>query len=134
MRINVFGICLLAALLLASGCGDRRSAEEIVTERAQARWDAIIAEDYQAAWEMHSPGFRQRVSIRDFIRQQADLPFSYDRAVVEEVRCENERCEVKVLINFTLVAGQRFIRGMRSEQTISEVWILSDSKWWYSPT
>jgi hypothetical protein len=62
-------IAAVAAALALSGCGqdaptvDDRTPEEIVHERAQQRWDALLAGDIERAYGFITPAYRATSSL-----------------------------------------------------------------------
>ena len=122
----------IAAVTLLAACGDNRTAEEIVTERAQARLDAFVAQDFETARKYYTPGFRERVSLDAYLRSQADQPFRWTDAEISSVVCEQERCRVKVVVSFEIPSAPNQLSGFRSRQGIDEIWLFIDGKWWYS--
>jgi len=131
--MNVKGLLgLLAATLLIHGCADPRPPEEIVAERAQARWDALIAKEYAEGWSYYTPGFRQHTSAEDLGYELRGRPVQWNQAKVRGVDCEPERCEVRISLEYELIAGPGAVRGMPVRTPISEIWLLIDREWWYS--
>lgn len=58
----------LAGAFLLAGCVSLSDAppEEIVARRAQARWDAVIANDWKTAWNYTTPAFRARFTAENY--------------------------------------------------------------------
>jgi hypothetical protein len=118
----------LAAGVLAivlSGCAAvaPRSDEAIVKDRAQARWDALVKDDVNAAYGYLSPGSRSVISATDYA---ASLRRGFWKsAVVENVECRSaQSCEVAATIEYEF-------KGMRTKSPLRETWIRDGSDWWY---
>lgn len=129
--LATLGWTLTATLLLTlAACGpdpsvvDERTSEEIVQERAQARWNALIEGDLEQAYAFTSPAYRSSTTLNRF---QARLGSSIRRteAVVSEVECEPDRCDVVVMVTYT--APQLNTENTRP---LSETWVRSDDEWW----
>lgn len=129
--LRILGWTLAGILLLTLGaCGpdpsavDERSPEEIVQERAQARWDALLAGDIEQAYTFTSPAYRSSTTLNRF---QARLGSSIRRtkADVSKVECEPDRCDVVVMVTYV-------VPQLNTENTrpLNETWILSDDDWW----
>ena len=122
----------IAATALLAACSDNRPPEEIVAERAQARLDALVAQDFETARRYYTPGFRERVGLNAYLRSQSGRPFRWTDAEISSVVCEEERCRVKVVISFEIPSAPNQLSGFRSRQGIEEIWLFIDGQWWYS--
>jgi hypothetical protein len=120
-------ICLAAGI---AGCAAPeagravpQSAESIVGERAQARWNALIAAKLPEAYQFYSPASRDVMGYEDFIRS-IKLGF-WKSAQVEKVVCGGtDACEAQVSIEYSY-------KGTLVKTPISETWIRKDGTWWY---
>ena len=59
---------MLAGLVFA-GCASQGTApeskQESIAQRAQSRWDALLAGDFETAYSYYSPGYRSTASVAD---------------------------------------------------------------------
>ncbi len=124
---------VLFAALWLSGCENiRESPEEIVSERAKARWDALIRGDLQAAYDYLSPGYRQSTPFERYRRKIRGVGL-WRKARVERVECDGaEVCKVLVLVDVHLVVP-RSGEPIESTNPVYERWIYSEGQWWYVP-
>jgi len=134
-QVNVLWALLLALAL--AGCASVQTPagttpEEIVTKRAQDRWNLLLKPDYQAAYEYLTPGYREVRSYRHYL---ATLGSSVKRvsADVIKVACESEEvCKVNVEISYYY--GAQGSMGQPGDTPISrvseETWIKVDDQWW----
>ena len=118
----------LAAGILAivlCGCAGvaPRSADAIVKERAQARWDALVRSDFSAAYGYMSPGSRSVTSATDYA---ASLKRGFWKsAAIDKVECGSaQSCEVSATIEYEFM-------GQRTKTPLRETWIRDGSDWWY---
>jgi hypothetical protein len=118
-----------AAVVVAvavSGCasmGLGRPSEQVVQERAQARWDALVKGDLDAAYRFISPPGRSLVS-REAYENSIKRGF-WNAARVTKVECGSpEACDVDVAIDYAH-EGRKFSTALR------EKWVKQDSDWWY---
>jgi hypothetical protein len=114
----------LAAVLLVSCAGVApRKADVVVKERAQARWNALVNGDFNAAYGYFSPGSRSVLSATDYA---SSLRRGFWKsAVVEKVECGSaQSCEVSATIEYEHM-------GMRTKTPLKETWIRDGSEWWY---
>jgi len=114
---------ILAVVLCGCAGVAPRSAETIVKERAQARWDALVRSDFNAAYGYLSPGSRAITSVTDYA---ASLKRGFWKsAVVDKVECGSaQSCEVSATIEYEF-------RGARTKTPLRESWIRDGSDWWY---
>ena len=116
-------IGVLAVVLSACATVSPRTPEAIVKDRAQARWDALVKGDFNAAYGYLSPGSRSVTSATDYA---ASLRSGFWKsAVVEKVECRSaQSCDVGATIEYELM-------GMRTKTPLRETWIRDGSEWWY---
>jgi len=117
---------LLAAMIAGlSGCAvfDRRAPQEVVKERAQARWDALVKSDIPAAYAFLSPASKTMMSESAY-RNTIRIGF-WKSAVVDKVQCATaDSCDVITAIEYE-------IQGRRLKTPLKETWIREGSNWWY---
>jgi hypothetical protein len=116
----------LAGIALAiAGCaiGPQRSDQEIVAEKAQLRWNALVAGDFKAAYGFISPAGRSVVTVEGY---SGTLKRGFWKDVrVEDVKCASpEICEVQLRIEYEF-------QGRRIKTPASEKWVKQDSDWWF---
>lgn len=123
---NSLSILLLAAVF-ASGCstlGVKKSDEEVVRDRAQARADALLKGDVEAAWKYTSPTYRQGVGVKAYAANVGGIG-NWTHAEVDNVACEENRCDVQVMVTYSI---KKF--NLENTRPLDEVWIKSDGQWW----
>jgi hypothetical protein len=116
---------LVAAAVGLAGCAavKPRSAEEIVKERAQARWDALVKGDTGAAYGYMSPASRSITSPEAYARSlRAGF---WKSAVVDKIECRSaQSCDALATIEYEH-------SGRRTKTPLRETWIFEGSEWWY---
>ncbi len=121
------------ALLLAACSKPDRPPEDVVAERAQARWDAMVAQEFQRAWEYYSPGFREQTEPAVFEVQMSQRPVRWDSAELVEVECpQPEKCTARFRVGYTAVGAPGQLAGLQNERSIRETWVRLQDEWWYS--
>ena len=96
---------------------------KVVTERATARWQAIIGKDFAAAYQYMSPASRATVTPVGFATIASRL--NYKEVKVNEVTCDAESCKVKLLITYDMPR----MKGIHSP--LEESWIIDKGQAWY---
>ena len=130
--VNLLMLTGLIALLAA--CSDPRPAAEVVEERAQARWEAMVARDFQAAWEYYTPGYREQMTAAEFEGEMARRPVKWTAAEVFAVDCPEDepRCEVRVRVDYQAQAAVPGVGMLQSKSGVTEIWLQIGGEWWYS--
>lgn len=120
-------LLVVVAVLVVAGCATgpfaSRSSKDIVSEKAQARWDALVKENISGAYEFISPAGRSIVSREAYAG--TIKPGFWKGAKVVKVECSTaELCEVEVQIDYTY-------SGKQLSSSLREKWVKQDSDWWY---
>ena len=114
---------LLVSVLVGCAAVAPRAADAVVKERAQARWDALVKGDLNAAYGYLSPGSRSVLTAADYangIRRGF-----WKSAVVDKVECRSaQSCDVSATIEYEYM-------GLRTKTPLKESWIRDGSEWWY---
>ena len=128
---------LVAAIFLAvflSGCAiTPQSEEDYVLERAQSRWDAIIAGDIETAYQYYSPGYRSTHSMIDLGVSQRVRRVKQTSAEYLTHSCEESRCTVLFSVGFRVVEPVPGMSVYTSSSSIEDTWIKTNGEWWYLP-
>ena len=118
---------LVAIVVGVSGCAGivSGSPEQVVKERAQARWDALVKGDVKTAYGYLSPGTRAVTTLKTY--ETSVSKGFWKSANVGKVECRNtDNCEVSGTIRYTF-------QGQEISTPFRETWIKSESEWWYVP-
>lgn len=130
MNCGVMGrpvVCFGLALALMAGCaapfqGGGASREEVVRERAQQRWDALVSGDLEKAYGFLSPATRQVISLASY--SSSIRAGFWKKATVERVECrEADLCDVHLTVEYS--------RGASVATPLRESWSHGGGQWWY---
>ena len=132
-------LLVLSMAWLGVGCADSDKLSEkqraALEARVHARWEAMVARDFERVWEFATPAYREV-----FPRELYPLRFSYAveweltsievldydaRAAVASVAVRVMSKPVKLTSAASRAVGAVPV-------TFSEQWILIDGQWWYS--
>ena len=124
----LFAAVALSALLV-QGCAvlQPKTPEEAVQQRAQARWDALLAGKFDDAYEYLEPSFRNRWSKEQY-RKMASRSLAFKINVDRPQACEPAQCAVRVAFDVKPIE-----RGLPDVITTraTENWVREDGQWWY---
>ena len=141
---------LIAASLFAAGCttntvksdkaesaSDKSAVgavpNKIVQDRAIQRWDLLIAQKADKAYDYLSPGYRATVKREDYARDMKERPIKWSR-----VRPYREVCDKPnvCVIDLQVDVGVKMpgvSQMVSSVGFVSETWILSRGTWYFLP-
>jgi len=120
------GVVAFGLAVAVSGCAalDSRPAPEIVKERAQARWDALVKGDFKTAYGYLSPGTRSTMPYENYILSTRK---GFWKAVkVDGVECgKPDVCRVSMSMDYVY-------NGTPIRTPTAETWIRDESgNWWF---
>jgi hypothetical protein len=126
-EVRYLAVAILAAVTAACATLSPTSPTEekvkVVTERAAARWKAIIGKDFASAYDYMSPPSRATVTPAGFKTIASRL--DYKDAQIIGVTCEAEVCNVRLLITF----DTKQMKGVHSP--LEESWLIDKGQAWY---
>lgn len=117
------------ALMALAGCAvTTATPEQQVTALANQRWQHLVGGEWQKAYNMLTPAYRQLHDLRQY-QSGFSGAVQWRRAEVATVACEPERCEARI----ELTVASPFPR--RPGETIStfftETWLREEGRWYY---
>lgn len=130
---SVIVFIVLAGLLL-TGCATRQTTpEEIVKERAQARWDALLSRDFATAYEYYSPGYRSKFTPVDFEIEMRLRKVKLTSATFQDLSCAENSCTLNYRIGYQVGAPVPGISSWTGYDYMEDQWIKTGGQWWYLP-
>ena len=125
---------LLAAALALAACATTGGPPAELGARAQARWDALLAGDFEAAHAYLSPGTRSRMSVADYELSWKLRRVQYISAAYRDQQCESEnRCTVGVSVGYRLETPLRGVDSWDGRSYLRETWVRTQGQWWFLP-
>ena len=126
-RLSLMAL-ICAGTLLGACASLQTKPEDAVTQRANARWQALVKGDMAKAYAYSTPGFRAVVDVEGF-KGRTGIAGRWLGAQVTSVSCDTpERCKAIIRLEFsTLMPG--FSKD-RMTTHIDETWLLEDGQWW----
>ncbi len=128
-----FGLALTA--LLVGACATMgKPPEEAVAERAQERLDLLIAQDYEAAYEYLSPGYRSGVTLNDYQRRMLRQRMQWTDATVTQSDCSEDACKVRISMAYAVYGAVPGVSRFDSKAVSTEDWVRSSGQWYFIPS
>lgn len=133
----VFPLLMMAGLVWATDTvptsptsSDR---EQVVRQRTQERWNALIRKDWTAAYSFEAPVFRAARSLEQY-QGEFGKDIVWKAATVDRILFEgDEVATVYVNLQYQmarLIAGE----APTLETLVAEKWIRADDAWWHVPS
>lgn len=126
-RVLVLSVPLLGLVVAACATVTVDSAPEVkqkvVAERAQARWQALMKGDLDAAYAFLSPASKKATPLMDYAR--TIKPGMWRDVKVDKVNCEAELCKVQLAVTY----DAKMMKGITTP--VWESWIIEDGSAWY---
>lgn len=127
------GVCGMLALVL-SGCATApRGEDALVVERAQARWDAVVAGDLETAYAYYTPGYRSTHSVIDYALKVRTARVKWTSAEYLRHDCAEDRCTVVFSLDYRVAAPVPGMKVWDSKSTVEDTWVRTRGEWWYLP-
>jgi hypothetical protein len=133
--LRATAVSALALLLAAcAGLASREPPEVLLAKRAEQRWADIVGGKWEQAYEHLTPGFRDVTTLDDYRLQLLSSKVIWRAAKTHSVECTTEeRCVVKIRIDFEIAGGMPGIPEVKSQQVLEEIWLKVDGKWYFLP-
>ena len=103
-----------------------------VEERAQQRWDHVVAREFEQAYQFFSPGYRETTPLHEYMIDVLSRPVRWVEAEVIGASCLEDVCRLSVAVTYQPAAGPGHFRQLQPTRTIEERWIRVDGVWWYT--
>jgi hypothetical protein len=125
---NVFRCFLLLALFSALlSCAVKEGDDPGV--RAGLRWAALVAGDFDRAYEFETPAYRKVYTVRQF-RDSFGRKISWKEAKVTGIELKQpDIAAVTVELEYSFRSSGRGM--MEDKATHTETWLRVDDQWWH---
>jgi hypothetical protein len=124
---------LLVPVALLLGC----SKPETLEESVNSRWQAIVNNDLETAYEYFSPGYKEVESLDGYKYRlaTAKINMQWTAGKFLKADCENENvCNVSVEIVYNYSFPKRTMGKMEGIKTTSkESWLKVEDQWFFIP-
>lgn len=139
---RIAGVANLAlAVSFAAGCATsvpedsdawRNAQQQVLQQRAETRWNALIKGDYEAAYEFLSPAQRSVVSLQQYKRSTGGV-VQWLVAKVDDIRYDLPTvAAVSVAVTYRFVPPGSGGKAVESVRQMQEKWLYKDGGWWYT--
>jgi hypothetical protein len=128
-----FAAVLLAGAILGCATGAGKP-DDVVRQRADQVWKALIASDFEKSYEYMPPSYRAVTPLQRY-KNGFGGAIKWVGAEVVSVKCDTEdKC-----IAHMKVEARTVLRGFRKDMPplvnyFDETWVREDGQWWLFPT
>ena len=126
-------VLMLAGVFLTACATAPESAGNSIVERAQVRWDSLLAGDFETAYGFYSPGYRSSVSMIDLAVKIRSQRVHWVSAEYQDHSCDERVCTVNFMVGFKVIQPVRGMPVWESSSLIDEKWVKTEGQWWYLP-
>ena len=118
-----------AVLAACASVGSSQPPQELIKQRATARWQALVAGEFSRAYTYNTPGFRAVLTADGFRNRINSGAVIWVGAEAEKVDCpEPTKCKVLVRLDYKAVMSP--LQGKLSTY-LDEIWLLEEGQWWF---
>ena len=133
-----FGV-LLVSLGLSVGCASGPKWDDaqrsILEQRVRERYQALVARDFNKAWEYSTPNYRAVFSKQLYVKK-----FSYalelELTGVEIVNYDSDAAVASVVVRVMSKPTLQTSTASRligaTPRSLGEKWVFSQDQWWFS--
>lgn len=125
---------LLAALLAGCAAVEPRPPEDVVAERAEARWAALLDGDIEEAHRYYAPGYREGVSVDSIRARMKGSRLNWREVELQEIECSESLCRPVFMIRYDYRSPLPRVGTVNSAARLEERWIREGGNWYYVPT
>ncbi len=127
-------VVMISVLLLAACASTGDAKKNPIEERAQLRWDSLLAADFDTAYSLYSPGYRSANSRVDFEISQRTRKVAITAAKVISSDCSGDACTVSAVVQYRVGAAMPGVSKWESNSKLEERWVRTEGKWWFVPS
>ena len=124
---------MLAGVFLTACATAPESTGNSIAERAQDRWDALLAGDFATAYGFYSPGYRSSTSMFDLAFEIRSRRVRWTSAHYKEHSCAENSCTIVFDVGFRVNMPVPGVNKWDGSDVLEEKWVKTDGQWWYLP-
>lgn len=130
--MNKIYLLVLVMFLALPAC---KKSEDLETS-VNNRWQAVIENDLEKAYQYVSPGYKEIESLESYkVRiATAKIHMNWKAGSFKSSNCETELvCKVQVSVEYTYTFPRRSMGSSDVNTTLTENWIKVDGDWYLVP-
>ncbi len=126
----------LAVLLLVSSvpvaCVNHQPVPSKLESRVLSRWDALMAYNFDVAYEFFSPTYRKLFPLSYYL-STAGTTVKWLSVKITDIQFEDRRARVTFILKYELELPMGVGKDFgKIDKEVHEVWLWADGNWWYT--
>lgn len=109
-------------------------AVEVLRQRAQDRWGAMIDRNFHRAYEYCSPAYRALFSPKQFAAKFGLTKLAWESVTVHTIHKESDVAAKVEIQLFAKAYVPDTEQSLPVSTIFSESWVRSEDQWWYVPS
>lgn len=127
-RLRLWAVLFATLTMTACASIGTETPQELVRQRAAARWKAQVAGDFDHVYSYNTPDFRELVTSEKF-SGSFGAKGSWLAGEVIDVDCQiATQCVVDIRIDLKPIFGNKY--GDKISTVGKETWVLENGQWW----
>lgn len=134
-KVNYSHIALsLSLLYFLTACTlpvkETKTDTEILQQRARARWESLIRQDWQSAYSFEPPAYRETYNLAHFkSRYGTSVSWKTIKIKAVELKTEYDIATVRLDLGYQFLMPGAGVT--KSTKPLVERWIKKNQQWWY---
>ncbi|PYE76028.1 hypothetical protein DFQ15_11761 [Xylophilus ampelinus] len=132
-RLAITAFCMVAAGAMSAGCAffQPQTAEQSVAQRAQERWDLMMANKFEQSYEYTAPSYRALKEYKAY-RLGYGPSSAWTGAKVVKVTCSSEEnCNAVLEVSVKNLTPIRSTANLAT--ALDETWVREGGRWYVLP-
>lgn len=130
---------LVVAAIVLAGCAAPgpaadRPPEAVVTERAKARWDALLAGRIDEAETYYAPAHRSGAELDSLRARSGTARVQWRDVEFREIECGKSLCRPVFVVRYDYRSPLPRVGTVESATLIEERWIQEGGDWYFVPS
>lgn len=123
---------LLAACAAGPGTGKSSSQAGVLRERVLERWNYLIENNFHAAYEYLTPGYRATRTAQAYAATAKAAVLDWTGVEWLRQECDTEdSCKVELVLNYQVRMPS--VGKVPAVTSVEERWIRVDGQWYFLP-
>ena len=135
LRAPALLLALAITTLILSACAsvtkDSETSSEALVDRAQDRWAALLANDYEKAFSYYSPGYRSTRTAINFAVAIKARRVQWQSAEYREHNCLENSCTFQFEVGYKVSKPVPGLDAYEYTSRVEEKWVKTEGQWWY---
>jgi hypothetical protein len=125
-----FAFYLFVMLMQACAIQSALTPDKIIGQRVQARWDALIGNNWPEAYRYETPGYKATHTVEQF-QGKFGQALKWKTVKIESIKVDPGKQKASVSLNVAFDAVIPNFGLQTSTSYLTETWLLEGDEWWH---